>query len=758
MSLEFNRQNLIYCNSRFIVKRRASREIKVGNVGIGGANPVRVQSMTTTNTQDVEATVKQTLALAEVGCEVVRITAPNKKAAEALGEIAKRVRAAKCDVPLVADIHFLPSAAMEAAKHVEKVRINPGNYADKKKFAVTEYSDADYEAELERLHDAFTPIVLRCKELGRAMRIGTNHGSLSDRIMNRYGDSPLGMVESALEFIRIAESHGYQDICLSMKASNPKVMVEAYRLAVARMNQEGMNYPLHLGVTEAGDGEDARVKSAIGIGSLLYDGLGDTIRVSLTEDPVHEIPVAQDLVKKTKALWDQQENLPLGDDASDSIDPFDFRKRETRVIELGPECNIGGECVPAVTVKATQPISEFETIIREVCATQTKFKDAKIEGLQLVLKNNSDLEAFKALHEALQSVVQYFVLELVDVDLSELDAFAWPEGLAGITLLEEVAKEDAFYAANLLQFCRDKGFNLAIDCSPEALREEIGAQLKGMGSANLILSTHSRSFAWPQDTSLSNGQARDQRETPRRDQTLPPSRRDREQHPHIGALACEARDSSTAPRRSVARNTLAGAPSGHPYEVLPTAHPLGNYRALAEAAKDFVADAPIWIRNTPGNTLAPKNYFSDRLLESSILSGALLCDGIGDMISIEAEPLLDKATALAYNVLQGAKARISRTEFVACPSCGRTLFDLQEVTQRIRSRTHHLKGVTIAIMGCIVNGPGEMADADFGYVGGAPGKINLYVGKECVQYNVPAAEALDRLIDLIKEHGKWVEP
>ncbi|HKK17624.1 MAG TPA: (E)-4-hydroxy-3-methylbut-2-enyl-diphosphate synthase [Opitutales bacterium] len=676
-------ENLGYCDSRFIAKRRVSREVKVGHVGIGGDNPIRVQSMTTTNTQDIDATVKQTLALAEVGCEVVRITAPNKKAAEALGEISKRVRAAKCEVPLVADIHFLPSAAMEAAKHVEKVRINPGNYADKKKFAVKEYSDADYEAELERLHEAFTPIVLRCKELGRAMRIGTNHGSLSDRIMNRYGDSPLGMVESAMEFIRIAESHGYRDICVSMKASNPKVMVEAYRLAVARMNQEDMNYPLHLGVTEAGDGEDARVKSAIGIGTLLYDGLGDTIRVSLTEDPVHEIPVAQDLAEKAMALWKQQKDLPAGETTSDSIDPFDFRKRETRVIELGSNCKIGGECLPAVIVKAKRPVTEFEKIIGEVCATQTKFKDAKIEGLQIEIRDSSDLEAFKSLHEALHSVLKCFVLELIDVDLSELEALDWPEGLAGITLLQEAKREDAFYLASLLQFCRSKGFNLVVDCSPEALREEIGAQLKEMGGGNLI-------------------------------------------------LACSA--------------------------IPDSYHPLGNYRALVEASKDFLPDTPILIRNSPGNTLAPKDYFSDRLLESSVLSGALLCDGIGDAVSIETEPLLEKSTALAYNILQGARSRISKTEFVACPSCGRTLFDLQEVTQRIRSRTNHLKGVTIAIMGCIVNGPGEMADADFGYVGGAPGKINLYVGKECVKYNVPAAEALDRLIDLIKDHGKWIEP
>lgn len=676
---------LDYCASRFQAQRRISRVIQIGNVAIGGDHPIRIQSMTTTPTQDVDATVAQTLALAEAGCEIVRITAPNKDAAAALGEISKKLRAAKCDVPLVADIHFLPNAAMEAALHVEKIRINPGNYADKKKFAVKEYSDSAYAEELERLHEAFTPIVLRCKEYGRAMRIGTNHGSLSDRIMNRYGDSPLGMIESALEFIRIAESHNYYDICLSLKASNPKVMIEANRLAAARMDEEGMNYPLHIGVTEAGDGEDARVKSAIGIGALLNDGLGDTIRVSLTEDPIYEIPVARDLAEKASALWQRNTDRPLSSEKKDSINPFDFHRRATRVIQLGPQCKIGSEHPPAVIVKTHYPISAISEIIQDVCRTQTTLKDSKIEGLQIAINCTADLTAFSDLHEALHSVVQAFVLKLSDdVDLCELHTYEWPkDGLAGITLLQHIAKEDAFYATDLLKFCRDKGFNCAIDCTADALREEIGAQLAPMGSDSLIITRSA-----PADTR----------------------------------------------------------------------HPVGSYRALAEAAQAFVPDAAIWIRNTAKNTLAPKDYYSDRLLENSILSGALLCDGIGDAISIETEPLLDKATTLAYNILQGARARISKTEFVACPSCGRTLFDLQSVTQQIRARTNHLKGVTIAIMGCIVNGPGEMADADFGYVGGAPDKINLYVGKTCVKYNVPAEEALDRLIDLIKEHEKWVEP
>ena len=673
---------LSYCASRYQAVRRKTREVAIGNIAIGGTNPVRIQSMTTTNTQDIDATVAQTLALAEAGCEIVRITAPNKKAAQALGEISRKVRAAKCQVPLVADIHFLPAAAMEAALHVEKVRINPGNYADKKKFAVREYSDNDYEEEIERLHEAFSPIVLLCQKLGRAMRIGTNHGSLSDRIMNRYGDTPLGMVESALEFIRIAESHGYHDICLSMKASNPKVMIEAYRLAVARMEQEGMLYPLHLGVTEAGDGEDARVKSAIGIGSLLNDGLGDTIRVSLTEDPVYEIPVARDLADKAMALW--QQPRPPSSETSDSIDPYTFQRRACRSIALGPGCQAGSDSAPAVVVKTHHPAPETTAIIEDVCRVQTTLKESRIEGLQIALNSVADLQAWASLHEALHSVVPAFFLELHhDIDLSDLQAFEWPDGLSGTTLLQEFPAEDSYYAAALLQFCREKGFNLAIDCTADALESEIGPILQPMGAENLLLAS--------------------------------------------------------------------GKPGAG-------RHPLGQARALARTAERFLPDVPFWIRNTAANTLLPKDYFSDRLLEASIYSGGLLCDGIGDLISIETEPLPEKATTLAYNILQGARARISKTEFVACPSCGRTLFDLQSVTQTIRARTGHLKGVTIAIMGCIVNGPGEMADADFGYVGGAPGKINLYVGKECVQYNVPSENALERLVELIREHGKWIDP
>jgi (E)-4-hydroxy-3-methylbut-2-enyl-diphosphate synthase len=374
-----------YCSSRFVSVRRKTREVKVGNVGVGADNPIRIQSMTTTVTTDIEATVIQSRALVDAGCEIVRITAPNAKSAKALAEISRRLRNDKIDVPLVADIHFLPSAAMEAVEHVEKVRVNPGNYADKKKFQVREYSDKEYDLELERLHEAFTPLVLRCKELGRAMRIGTNHGSLSDRIMNRFGDSPLGMVESALEFVRIAESHNYHDIILSLKASNPKVMIQAYRLVVARMNEQGMDYPLHLGVTEAGDGEDGRIKSAIGIGSLLEDGLGDTIRVSLTEDPVYEIPVAKALAEKTSLLW--QTTGKKTAESFEEMNPFQFTRRDIESLKLSNAVDLSSSFPPRVFIKPAN-IENLSASLNELSklSQASGHEDTPVEGWILDLK------------------------------------------------------------------------------------------------------------------------------------------------------------------------------------------------------------------------------------------------------------------------------------------------------------------------------------------------------------------------------------
>jgi (E)-4-hydroxy-3-methylbut-2-enyl-diphosphate synthase len=698
---------MAYTASRFRTSRRATVAVAVGSVGVGGANPIRLQSMTTSDTQDVAATVRQCIALAEVGCEIVRVTAPNVQAAKCLREIREQFSAAGfSQVPLVADIHFLPQAAMEAVEHVEKVRVNPGNYADKKRFAVREYSDADYERELQRLHDTFSPLVLRCRELGRAMRIGTNHGSLSDRVMNRYGDTPLGMVESALEFLRIAESHGYRQMILSMKASNPKVMIQAYRLLAERMAQEDMHYPLHLGVTEAGDGEDGRIKSAIGIGSLLLDGLGDTIRVSLTEDSVYEIPVARAIADKAMSLWrgDGAESSPA---ETDAIDPYHFAKRETAVVPLAEHCVIGPEEPPRVIVRIAP--SELGGLRERFPHPQ--FQDSPPEGLLVPLASPADLGPIRAALGADLAPASFLVLELAetispeDLNLPALAAdsprrspvvrlrSATPrqggeDGSSAIILLRRFRAEDAALLGRFAALARRDGHRLACDVAP--------ADLPALGPALAALADDRLLFTF----------------------------------------------------------------SGEPAPAGPGAagHPLGAYRQLAAALNQLGRKAPIWIRNTVRTAVRGDNSFLSRLIEASFLTGGLLCDGLGDVVSVETEADPARSVRLAYNLLQGAGARSSKTEFVACPSCGRTLFDLQSTTQRIRAQTGHLKGVKIAIMGCIVNGPGEMADADFGYVGGAPGKINLYVGKQCVQYNLPQADADARLIALIKEHGKWLEP
>jgi (E)-4-hydroxy-3-methylbut-2-enyl-diphosphate synthase len=595
-----------HCPSLYRFQRRATRVVQAGNVAIGGENPVRVQSMITCDTMDTEASIQQTLDLVAVGCEIVRITAPTVKDAANLQHIVAGLRARGCDVPIVADIHFKPEAAMEAAKWVEKVRINPGNYADSKKFAVKEYTDDQYAAELERIRERFSPLVKFCKEHGRALRIGTNHGSLSDRIMNRYGDTPLGMVESALEFARIAREHDYHNFVFSMKSSNPKVMIEAYRLLVARLAEEGpdWNYPIHLGVTEAGDGEDGRIKSAIGIGSLLNDGIGDTIRVSLTEDSVHEIPVAMALVNVRQAS-SLSPALGSENEPPVSFDPFSYRRRATSRIEVpsavsaaegqaGSLSYIGGEEVPRVAIR-----------------------QAKFNQIAHKVKSLGDFQP---------------------------------------------------------DFVCEKSGVIEVDPRDERAIAELNAA----------------------------------------------------DEPHLVTV----RDGVGIPVIAAFRLLAAQLNAVHPILLKDTFFP------SADAARPFL----------------------DTLLESSVNIGSLLCDGIGDAILVQGEEAPGQSLRLAFNILQAAGARIFKTDYVACPSCGRTLFDLQSTTAKIKASTLHLKGVKIAIMGCIVNGPGEMADADFGYVGGAPGKVNLYVGKQPVKFNIPEAEAVDRLKDLIREHGKWVEP
>ena len=570
--------------------RRPSREVKTGRTAIGGENPVRVQSMLTSDTMDTAACVRETLGLAQAGCEIVRITAPTVKDARNLEAIRDTLRAAGCEVPLVADIHFKPDAALEAAKWVDKVRINPGNFADSKKFHIREYTDIEYAAEISRIRERFGPLVALCKDRGVSMRIGTNHGSLSDRIMNRFGDTPLGMVESALEFARIARELDYHDFVFSMKASNPKVMIQAYRLLVARLDKlehdEGgdWNYPIHLGVTEAGDGEDGRIKSAIGIGSLLADGIGDTIRVSLTEDSEHEIPVAQAL-EKIAAARKPMPTLPAW-----PFDPFSYARRASSVLQVG-EYQIGG--VELVRVAVAQ--AAYDKVAHKIAG----LGDYKPE---LIIENCA----------------------LVEIDPCDAAAVA------------------------------------RVNASPVPL------------------------FV-----------------------TIPDS--------------CD----------------------------LPV---IGAYRLLASLIE---ARHPILLKDTftPGTS----TDFVDNLLNAATNIGSLLCDGIGDAVLVQGDAAPGQSLRIAYNTLQAAGVRIFKTDYVACPSCGRTLFNLQETTARIKAATSHLKGVKIAIMGCIVNGPGEMADADFGYVGGAPGKVNLYVGKTPVKFNIPQTEAVDRLVDLIREHGRWVE-
>ena len=582
-----------FCPNPWSYQRRQTREVKIGKVGVGGSNPIRIQSMLTCDTMDTEACIQQTLDLVAVGCEIVRITAPSVKDAKNLQPIKEGLLARGCDVPIVADIHFKPEAAMEAARWVEKVRINPGNYADSKKFAVKEYSDEQYAAELDRIRERFTPLVKLCQQRGVSLRIGTNHGSLSDRIMNRYGDTPLGMVESALEFAQIARDLDFHDFIFSMKASNPKVMIAAYRLLVARLYRAGpdWNYPLHLGVTEAGDGEDGRIKSAIGIGSLLADGLGDTVRVSLTEDSVHEIPVAKALVEpyyRAATEWAQVNPIEL------SFDPFQYDRRPTGKIRVG-EVSAGADELIRVGIRH----QSFEQIAHKV----DRMGDFKPE----------------------------FVIEK---------------------------------QANLV----------AVD---------------------------------PRDDS-----------------------------------AIENVNQSAEPRLITVRDGV----------DLPV---ITAFRLLAAKLH---ARHPILLKDTLIPSTDPHRDYIQTLLASATNIGALLCDGIGDAVLVQGEEAPGQSLRLAYNILQAAGSRIFKTDYVACPSCGRTLFNLQTTTARIKGATLHLKGVKIAIMGCIVNGPGEMADADFGYVGGAPGKVNLYIGKTPVKFNIPEAEAVDRLVDLIKENGRWLEP
>lgn len=646
-----------YCDSLTSYSRLKTREVRAGNLIIGGGHPIRIQSMTTTDTMDTAATVAQSIRMINAGCELVRITAPSIHEAHNLAVIKKELKANGYDIPLVADIHFTPNAAEVAARIVEKVRINPGNYADKKKFEVIDYSDAAYEEELDRIRGKFLPLVKICKEYGTAMRIGTNHGSLSDRIMSRYGDTPLGMVESAFEFLRIAEDEGYYNIVLSMKSSNPQVMVQAYRLLANKMINRAkliqppavatdLIYPLHLGVTEAGDGEDGRIKSAIGIGTLLEDGLGDTIRVSLTEDPELELPVAKQLANRYTA----GRKVPLiASIKASPVHPFEYSKRIARPVE-----NMGAHHAPVVVMD----FSGEKSITPETLQAAGYRYDSATDKWSI-----GDMAADYVFTG--ENKIAFALPGTLGVIQQQA---TWKQGAPADRTFPLLTAEEFLHADKAIP--KLKFISLCIDDISDGLLEMLQADL----SAVIVLRTEHF-----------NGMM--------------------EQRRVFFDFLLEKIDNPIIIQRS--------------FEHLPPD------QLTLYAATDL---------------------------------GALLLDGLGDGIWITAPQHLSyTVNRLCFGILQGTRLRISKTEYISCPSCGRTLFDLQETTAAIRARTNHLKGVKIAIMGCIVNGPGEMADADYGYVGSGIGKITLYKGKEIVKRSVNAEVAVDELISLIKENGDWVE-
>ncbi|WP_375418833.1 (E)-4-hydroxy-3-methylbut-2-enyl-diphosphate synthase [uncultured Hymenobacter sp.] len=651
--------NKAYCPSLTAYQRRLSRVVNIGEVPMGGTHPIRVQSMTTVDTMDTLGSVEQTLRMVAAGCEYVRITAPSVKEAQNLLEIKKELRKRGCNVPLIADIHFTPNAAELAARIVEKVRVNPGNYADKKRFEEIEYTDASYAAEVERIRERFRPLVQICKQYGTAMRIGTNHGSLSDRILSRYGDTPLGMVESALEFLRLCEEENYYDVVLSMKASNTQVMVQAYRLLVQKLDEEGLQpYPLHLGVTEAGEAEDGRIKSAVGIGTLLEDGLGDTVRVSLTEAPEAEAPVAKMLIDRyTSRAAESDPIMPLL--SEEPLNPFQYFRRVTREV-----ANLGGANVPRVVADLSR-------------LTNLEYSDLRAAG-------------------------QLYSPFLDKFQMSDLGAdYIYTGQIPTPFLLPNGLKEIVDYRAWL-----DAGQRP--DHYPALTAAEYAAAGAGHPALNFVF--HS--------------------------------------------LA-----SLTAPALDQLRQDLTAV------VILRTdnAHAMPELRRAFFELLNAGVTCPVIISRQ-----YPELRAEQTQLYAATDVGGLLLDGLGDGIVLSTELLpprekadwlttIDELNQLSFGILQAARTRMSKTEYISCPSCGRTLFDLQETTAMIRQRTDHLKGIKIGIMGCIVNGPGEMADADYGYVGVGKGKIALYRGQEVIKKAVPEERAVDELIELMREDGKWIE-
>ncbi len=716
--------------------RLPTREVRVGNLAIGGSNPVRIQTMTTTDTLDIEATVAQTIRCIEAGAELVRITAPSKKEAEALGVIKDRLHALGYDTPLVADIHFTPNAAEVAARLIEKVRINPGNYIDKKKFDFIEYTDEAYAAEVDRIRERFTPLVRICKAHGTAMRIGTNHGSLSDRIMSRYGDTAIGMVESAMEFLRIAREADYHQIVLSMKSSNPIVMVEAYRLLVRTMQHEfGECYPLHLGVTEAGDGEDGRIKSAIGIGTLLEEGIGDTVRVSLTEDPEFELPVCKDLVKKA-----------LGFPPTSSLPPTPSEgggvsgKRKEAGDSGEADFSNAEERISGNATEDFRKMKGDSASPRSFGAGPGGGLDNGILPLSPFTPADEKADLLNLRKSASVGNIGGAQVPVVVADFAKSEA-VFPENLEAIGYrynaeTDKWALADA--AADYL-FLGSKSLDFGL---PGTLRPIVFSRFwKNMGEKE-------RAGYLPL---FSPEEWKTTRET----------------HPEMNFLFLDLKDAARLEKEGLF-NQISGNPTvvlclycteGQPKRTI--AHFLQTHPGIT---------APVIFCD-----ISHAATVDEQLIDFSVTSGALFLDGFGNGIWLMNDPeALQNAQVsgrtylpvsnnhqflnnTAFSILQAARKRISKTEYISCPSCGRTLFDLQETTAKIRAATHHLKGVKIAIMGCIVNGPGEMADADFGYVGSGPGKITLYKNKDVVRRNVDSEVAVDALIDLLKEHGAWTE-
>ena len=681
----------LYCESITAYKRLKTKEVNVGDLLLGNFHPIRVQTMTTTDTMDTLATVEQSIRCIEAGSELIRITAPSKTEAENLLVIKNELRKRGYTTPIVADIHFTPNAAEIAARIIEKVRVNPGNYVDKKKFEQIEYTNSEYAEEIDRIRERFTPLVKICKEYGTAMRIGTNHGSLSDRIMSRYGDTPIGMVESAMEFLRIARGETYQNIVLSMKSSNPQVMVQAYRLLIKTMFDEfGEIYPLHLGVTEAGDGEDGRIKSAVGIGTLLEDGIGDTIRVSLTEDPEFEIPVCKDLVKRyavgslqlavnshhTEEVRLQTANCKL------PYSPFEYKRRETFAVD-----NIGGKQVPVVIADLSKIEKIIPTHLQSIGYTYDEVTDKWTIGDAAA---DYIFTGSQLLNFALPGTLKVIVYPDAWVESAKAPSPQSGEGWSEAYF--PIYSGSGFATAESKS---DKLNFVMIDCYSDAT----------------VINDYSYVDELANDSSV---------------------------------VICLSSTNSNA-MQSVRH-------------------------MFAELMSRNIKNPVVLITDSKWQTP------DEHLIHFATETGALFLEGMGDGICLgySSNTQMDtlKATGrtylevkdsyqftnnTAFSILQATRTRISKTEYISCPSCGRTLFDLQETTAKIRAVTNHLKGVKIAIMGCIVNGPGEMADADFGYVGSGPGKITLYKGKEVMKRNVNSEVAVEELIELIKESDAWVE-